>query len=48
MPAWRIFTGLTVPELHDRMIISLYRCYNARAILTNDTEIASAASIIWD
>ncbi|MBN1800836.1 MAG: hypothetical protein JW891_04975 [Candidatus Lokiarchaeota archaeon] len=48
VPAWRIFSGLTVPELHDRTIVSMYKRFNAEAILTNDAEIAEAATIIWE
>lgn len=46
--AWRIFNGLTIPELHDRMIITLFHHRKATAILTNDTEIAEAAPVIWN
>ena len=46
--AWRIFNGLVIPELHDRMIVTSFIYHKAIAILTNDTEIAETAPIIWD
>lgn len=46
--AWRIFNGLTIPELHDRMIVTSFHHLKATAILTNDAEIAEAAPIIWN
>lgn len=46
--AWRIFNGSAIPELHDRMIVSFFIYHKATAILTNDTEIAETAPIIWD
>ena len=46
--AWRIFNGLTIPELHDRMIIASFHHRKATAILTNDAEIAEAVSVIWN
>jgi len=46
--AWRIFNGLTIPELHDRMIVTSFIYHKATAILTNDAEIAEAVPIIWD
>ncbi len=46
--AWRIFNGLTIPELHDRMIVTTFFHRKATAILTNDSEIAEAAPVIWN
>jgi len=46
--AWRIFNELTIPELHDRMIVASYHHHKATAILTSDIEIAEAAPVIWD
>jgi len=45
--AWRIFNGLSIPELHDRMIVASFYHHKATAILTNDNEIADAVPVIW-
>ncbi len=45
--AWRIFNGLTIPELHDRMIVTSFHHHKATAILTNDSEIAEAVPVVW-
>lgn len=44
---WRIFNGINIPELHDRMIVSTFYQHKASAILTNDKEIAEITPIIW-
>ena len=47
IPTWRIFNGINIPELHDRMIVSSFYQHKASAILTNDKEIAEITPIIW-
>ncbi|MGQ4876025.1 MAG: hypothetical protein ACP6IY_18320, partial [Promethearchaeia archaeon] len=46
--AWRIFHNLKIPELHDRMIVALYKYFNAKAIITNNPEMEEQANIVWD
>jgi predicted nucleic acid-binding protein len=46
--AWRIFNGLNISELHDRMIVSSFHQNKASAILTKDTEITEKIPVIWD
>lgn len=48
IPTWRIFNGINIPELHDRMIVSSFYQHKASAILTNDKEIAEITPIIWE
>jgi predicted nucleic acid-binding protein len=48
LETWRIFHGLEVPEMHDRMIISTFHNLNAKAIITNDPEISKKASSICE
>jgi hypothetical protein len=45
---WRISNRLTISELHDRMILTSFIDNKASVILTNDSEIAEFAPIIWD
>ena len=47
IPAWRIFNGINISELHDRIIISSFYQHKASAILTNDKEIGEITPIIW-
>ena len=47
IPAWRIFNGLNILELHDRMIVSSFYQHKASAILTSDSEIAEITPVIW-
>jgi len=47
LDAWRVFHGLTIPELHDRMIVAIYHNSKALGIITNDPEIEDQAPIIW-
>ncbi|MBA7531137.1 hypothetical protein ES705_23348 [subsurface metagenome] len=48
LPTWRIFNGINIPELHDRMIVSSFYQHKASAILTSDSEIAEITPIIWE
>jgi len=45
--AWKIFHGLDVPELHDRMIVATFYYYRAKMIITNDPEISERVPSIW-
>lgn len=47
LEAWRIFHSLTIPELHDRMIVTIYYYFKAIGIITNDPEIKEQVPIIW-
>ena len=47
LDAWKIFHELTIPEMHDRMIVATYHYYKASAIITNDPEIEELVPIIW-
>jgi len=47
LDAWRIFHGLTLPELHDRMIVATYHHLKAKGIITNDPEISQYVPSIW-
>ena len=44
---WHAFIASKVPELHDRLIHSTAVANEANAIITNDTEIASAYKTVW-
>jgi predicted nucleic acid-binding protein len=46
--AWKIFNGLNIQELHDRMIVSSFYQNKASAILTKDDEIAEKYPVIWN
>ncbi|MBY9004882.1 MAG: hypothetical protein KGD73_12980 [Candidatus Lokiarchaeota archaeon] len=46
--AWKIFNGLNIKELHDRMIVSSFYQNKASAILTKDDEIADKFPVIWN
>lgn len=48
LEAWRIFYGLNIPELHDRMIIASYFCFKVTGIVTNDSEIAEQVPTVWE
>jgi predicted nucleic acid-binding protein len=47
LEAWRIFHGLEIPELHDRMIASTFHSLNAKGLITNDPEISKKVNSIW-
>ena len=47
LDAWRIFHGLQIPELHDRMIVAIYHHLKANGIVTNDPEISQYVPSIW-
>ena len=47
LDAWKIFHELTIPEMHDQMIVATYHYYKASAIITNDPEIEELVPIIW-
>ena len=44
---WRIFHKLTLPEMHDRMIVATFKYCEASAIITNDAEISNEFNTIW-
>jgi len=46
---WRLVTTISLPELHDRMIVSTHTISNSRAILTDDQEISDLPKVktIW-
>ena len=48
LEGWRLFHGLEISELHDRMIVASLKLFKAEAILTNDSEISEGISTIWD
>jgi predicted nucleic acid-binding protein len=46
--AWRSLLDSPVPELHDRMIHAIAMVRGAKAIITNDPELAASGfSCIW-
>jgi predicted nucleic acid-binding protein len=48
LEGWRIFHGLNISELHDRMIVASFKLIKAESIVTNDPEISEQFSTIWD
>ena len=48
LEAWRIFHGLEIPELHNRMIVATFYCCEATGIISNDPEIAEKVPVIWN
>lgn len=47
LDAWKIFHDLSIPEMHDRMIVAIFHYFKALAIITNDSEIKEHVPIIW-
>lgn len=47
LETWKIFNENFVPELHDRMVLSLAIEHGATAILTSDPEIQTKYVCIW-
>ncbi len=45
--AWRIFHGLFISELHDRMIVATFKYYKATGIITDDPEISKYIPNVW-
>jgi len=47
LEAWQVFHRLEIPEMHDRMIVSIFHNSSAKGIITNDPEISKKANSIW-
>jgi predicted nucleic acid-binding protein len=47
MKAWEIFHSLTIPELHDRIIVATALRNHVKAIITTDPEMGDAVPTIW-
>ena len=48
LTCWRTFQKLDIPELHDRMIAAIAITYKAKALISNDREIASKTPTLWE
>jgi hypothetical protein len=47
LEAWRIFHEMSLPEMHDRMIVAAFYNSNAKGIITNNPEISKKVNSIW-
>jgi hypothetical protein len=49
MNGWRDVVSISLPELHDRMIVATHRQAGSKGIITDDQEISDLQGIetIW-
>ncbi|KPV64977.1 MAG: hypothetical protein AOA65_0605 [Candidatus Bathyarchaeota archaeon BA1] len=47
---WKLVLGINLPELHDRMVVAIYKLSESMAILTDDEEIRGLKDVktIWE